>query len=69
MTNRVKAPGRAKANDREEKAGRVVRVAIKTNQPAQEIAQDEVEIAKTGGKPEEDDRPMTGDQRRKRRNS
>ena len=34
------------------KAGRRVRVVVKTDQPAQEIADDEVEIAKTGASPE-----------------
>ena len=61
MTKSVKHPSRAKANDRGKEAGRGVRVAMKTNQPAQEIADDEVEIAKTGAKPGENSRPMTGD--------
>jgi hypothetical protein len=57
MTKSMKTPIPAKANDR---GGRGVRVAVKTDQPAQEIADDEVEIAKTGGKPGERRRPMAG---------
>ena len=60
MTKSVKNPSRAKANDRGKEAERDVRVAVKTDQPAQEIADDEVEIAKTGGKPGEGRRPMAG---------
>jgi hypothetical protein len=55
MTKSMKTPIPAKANDR---GGRGVRVAVKTDPPAQEIADDEVEIAKTGGKPGEGRRPM-----------
>ena len=61
MTKSVKNPSRAKANDRGKEAERDVRVAVKTDQPAQEIADDEVEIAKTGEKP--GSRPMTGGKR------
>ena len=57
MTKGMKNPIPAKANDRGRR-GR--RVAVKTDQPAQEIADDEVEIAKTGGKPGEARKPMTG---------
>jgi hypothetical protein len=61
MTKSMRTPIPAKANDRGKEAGRGVRVVVnKTDQPAQEIADDEVEIAKTGGKPGEGRRPMAG---------
>jgi hypothetical protein len=62
MTKRMRTPIPAKANERGKEAGRGVRVVVKTDQPAQEIADDEVEIAKTGGKPGEgrSRRPMAG---------
>ncbi len=60
MTKSTKTPIPAKANDGRKEAGRGVRVVVKTDQPAQEIADDEVEIAKTGGKPEEGRRSMAG---------
>ena len=59
MTKSMKPPIPAKANDRRKEAGRGVRVVVKTDQPAQEIADDEVEIAKTGGKPGEGLRPKS----------
>ena len=62
MTKSLKNPSRAKASDRGKEAERGgVRGAVKTDQPAQEIADDEVEIAKTGGKPGEGRRPVAGD--------
>jgi hypothetical protein len=60
MTKSMKTPIPAKANDRGKEPERGVRVPVKTDQPAQEIAEDEVEIAKTGGKPGEGRKPMTG---------
>jgi hypothetical protein len=60
MTKSMKNSIPAKANDRRKKAGPNARVAVKTDPPAQEIADDEVEIAKTGGKPGEGRRPMAG---------
>jgi hypothetical protein len=59
MTKSMKTPIPAKANDREKEVGRGVRVVVKTDQP-QQIADDEVEIAKTGGKLGEGRRPMAG---------
>ena len=59
MTKSVNHPSRAKTIERGKEAGRGGRVAVKSDQPAQEIAEDEVEIAKTGSKPAEDSRPMT----------
>jgi hypothetical protein len=61
VTKSVKNPSRAKASNRGKEAGRGVRGAVKTDQPAQEIADDEVEIAKTGGKPGEGRGPVAGD--------
>jgi hypothetical protein len=58
MTKSMKHSIPAKANARGKEAGRNARVAVKTDQPAQEIADDEVEIAKTGGKPGEGRRPI-----------
>jgi hypothetical protein len=46
MDKSGKEPGRADEADRNKKAGR--------KEPAQEIEDDEVEIAETGGKPEDD---------------
>ena len=60
MTKSMRTPIPAKANDRGKETGRSVRVPVKTDQPAQEIAEDEVEIAKTGGKPGERRRPTAG---------
>jgi hypothetical protein len=57
MTKSTKTPIPAKANDRRGRGGRL---AVKTDQPAQEIADDEVEIAKTGAKPGEARKPMRG---------
>jgi hypothetical protein len=57
MTKSMKTPIPAKAND---SGRRGVRVAVKTDQPAQEIADDEVDIAKTGAKPGEARKPMRG---------
>jgi hypothetical protein len=60
MTESTKTSSPAKANDRGKEAGRGVRVVVKTDQLAQEIADDEVEIAKTGAKPGEGRKPMRG---------
>ena len=61
MTKNMKTFIPANANDRGKEARRGARVVVKTDQPAQEIADDEVEIAKTGGKPGEGRKPMKGD--------
>jgi hypothetical protein len=57
MTKNVKDHDRAKEADK--KARRGAPAAGKTEPPAQEIADDEVEIGKTGGKPGEGSRPIT----------
>ena len=61
MAKNVNSPSRAKATDRGKQAGQGDRSAVRTDLPAQEIAEDEVEIAKTGGKPGEGRRPVAGD--------
>jgi hypothetical protein len=48
--------GEKETSDRSKTAGRNAPVAGKPVAPAQEIADDEVEIAETGGKPEEGSR-------------
>jgi hypothetical protein len=61
MANSVKDPNHAKeADDRTKITGSGAQVPGKTDQPAQEIADDEVEIAETGSKPGEGSRPVTG---------
>jgi hypothetical protein len=55
MTKNVKDPITAKKVDKKTRRG----APGKIEPPAQEIADDEVEIAETGGKPEEASSPMT----------
>jgi hypothetical protein len=53
MTKNVKDPSHAKAAEKKAPA------PANTVEPAQEIADDEVEIAETGGKPGEEGTPIT----------
>jgi len=55
MTKNVKNPTTAKKADKKTRRG----APGKTEPPAQEIADDEVEIAETGGKPGEGSSPIT----------
>jgi len=67
MDKSMKHPGGAKEkeiDDRKKSAGGDAPTAGKSDRPAQEIADDEVEIGKTGGKPGEGSRPITGNSRK-----
>lgn len=60
MDKSVKTPsGAKKINDRNKNADKGAPVRARSEQPAQKIADDEVEIAETGGKPGEGGRPIT----------
>jgi len=61
----MKHPSDAKEiDDRKKSAAGGAPIAGKNDRPAQEIADDEVEIGKTGGKPGEGSRPITGNSRK-----
>ena len=65
MDKSMKHPSGAKEiDDRKKSAGEGAPTAGKNDRPAQEIAYDEVEIGKTGGKPGEGSRPITGNSRK-----
>jgi hypothetical protein len=61
MKKNLKQTANAKKRHNEDKhLGRGAQTADSKDRPAQEIADDEVEIAKTGGKPGTKSTPITG---------